>query len=388
MVSQSFIRREIAELEAQGFEVDRYSARSWDQDVVDPKDIAERDKTTILQDAGLVGILKAVTICFARPKSFLKAKRLALRMAKSSDRSVFVHIAYLVQACILFRLFAKRPVEHVHVHFATNATDIALLCHELGGPSFSFMVHGPEELDRAVVLNMDEKVSRAAFVTVITEFCRSQIYRWCSHDNWSKIQIVRCGLDADYLDREALPLSANRKFLNIGRICEQKGQLLLIEAAAVLAKAGHKFELTIIGDGPMRPELERMIASKKLSEHVHLAGWQTSEQVRQHLLESQTLVLPSFAEGLPVVILEALALQRPVITTYIAGIPELVDEACGWLVPAGSVEDLASAIGEALELDASSLVELGKVGAQRVKHQHDVRKEAALLGKLLKATST
>ena len=177
MTSQSFIRREIQELESQGFEVDRFSARGWDQQVSDPKNQAEKDKTRVLQDVGKGQLLLAAFMVFlTRPLAYSRAKWLSWKMFRSSDRSWFIHVAYLMQACVLLRWLEKNPVEHLHIHFATNATEIAMLCRVLGGPPYSFMVHGPEELDRAVVLGMKEKVSRAKFVTVITDFCRSQMY--------------------------------------------------------------------------------------------------------------------------------------------------------------------------------------------------------------------
>ncbi len=386
MTSQSFIRREIRELESQGFEVDRYSTRAWDKDVVDPLDKQERDKTTVIQNVSKVQLLLSALIVFAQhPVAYTKAKWLAWKMFRSSDRGWFIHVAYLCQACVLLRWLKKNPVQHLHVHFATNATEIAMLCRILGGPPYSFMVHGPEELDRAVVLGMNEKVRRAKFVTVITDFCRSQMYRWCEYTDWKKINIVHCGLDADFLEAEVQPPVANRKLLNIGRICEQKGQLLLVEAVAKLAEEGERFQLTIVGDGSMRGEVEQLIQTHNLQDHIVLAGWQTSHQVRQHIVDSQALVLPSFAEGLPVVIMESLSLQRPVITTYIAGIPELVDHECGWMVPAGSVEALVDAMRDALHADDEVLKRLGQVGAARVRTRHNIKTEAKKLADLIKS---
>ena len=177
----------------------------------------------------------------------------------------------------------------------------------------------------------------------------------------------------------------NRKLLNIGRICEQKGQLLLVEAVAKLAEEGERFQLTIVGDGSMRGEVEQLIQTHNLQDHIVLAGWQTSHQVRQHIVDSQALVLPSFAEGLPVVIMESLSLQRPVITTYIAGIPELVDHECGWMVPAGSVEALVDAMRDALHADDEVLKRLGQVGAARVRTRHNIKTEAKKLADLIKS---
>ena len=383
--SQSFIRREIHELESQGFEVERFATRKWDQPLVDEADIAEQNRTRVIQDLGkLQALLLTLQVVVSKPAAFFKALKLVWTMNSKSARSPIVHFLYLVQACVLRRWLAKNPVEHVHVHFATNATEIAMLCHELGGPTYSFMVHGPEEIDRAVVLGMDEKVSRARFVTVITDFCRSQMYRWSPHTEWHKIHIVHCGLDSKYITANPTPPSKNGKLLNIGRICEQKGQLLLMQAAAKLVQQGREFELTVVGDGSMRGELEAFIEKHELGNHVKLVGWQTNAQVQQRLLDCQTMVLPSFAEGLPVVIMESLALQRPVITTYIAGIPELVDEECGWIVPAGAVDATTDAMAASLDATEQELRAMGKVGAKRVRERHDVTVEARKLAELIR----
>ena len=117
-----------------------------------------------------------------------------------------------------------------------------------------------------------------------------------------------------------------------------------------------------------------------LQGHIEITGWASGAEVRQHIEESRALVLPSFAEGLPVVIMEALALGRPALTTYIAGIPELVEpEACGWLVPAGSVDALVEAMREALQTPEARLAAMGAEGRRRVLEQHDAKKAVVTL---------
>ncbi|MEO6435282.1 MAG: glycosyltransferase, partial [Tepidisphaeraceae bacterium] len=139
------------------------------------------------------------------------------------------------------------------------------------------------------------------------------------------------------------------------------------------------------GDGVMRPELERLIAQLNLKDHVRLAGWMSNDQVRAEILASRAMVLPSFAEGLPLVIMEALALHRPVLSTYVAGIPELVTPGiCGWLVPPGSTDELTAALRDVLTAPVERLAEMGRAGAQRVAERHDVEKEAAKLAALFK----
>jgi glycosyltransferase involved in cell wall biosynthesis len=168
-------------------------------------------------------------------------------------------------------------------------------------------------------------------------------------------------------------------------LSEQKGHLVLINALAVLAREGVPFTMTFAGDGPLRPELERRIRELGLEGQIELVGWQTNAQVLALIRGARAFILPSFAEGLPVVLMEALALGRPVVTTYIAGIPELVDESCGWLVPAGDVEQLARAIKQCLTGTPDALIETkGAAGRERVVERHDIAKECSKLADLFR----
>jgi glycosyltransferase involved in cell wall biosynthesis len=195
--------------------------------------------------------------------------------------------------------------------------------------------------------------------------------------------VVRCGVDETFLAQPVAPPPATPRLVSIGRLAEQKGQLILIEAASLLEKDGLPFEIILIGDGPMRAQLESAIARHGLQEHVRLAGWMDSVAIRQQLLDSRALVMPSFAEGLPVVLMEALALARPVISTAIAGIPELVvDGVNGWLVPAGSAEALAHAMRTVLDLTPQQLGNMGRAGAEAVAARHNAATEAGKLANL------
>lgn len=171
----------------------------------------------------------------------------------------------------------------------------------------------------------------------------------------------------------------------VGRFVEQKGHPILIDATALLRDRGVDFELVLVGDGPLRGDLEEQIRAHGLGERVRLVGWQSNEAVRAWLRDSRALVLPSFAEGLPVVIMEALAVGRPVVSTQIAGIPELVRPGeTGWLVTPGSVEALAVAIREALEAPVERLAQMGRAGASRVAALHNASQESAVLAGLFR----
>ncbi|HSI37050.1 MAG TPA: glycosyltransferase family 4 protein [Tepidisphaeraceae bacterium] len=391
--SQSFIRREIAALEAQGFTVDRYTIRTWDQQVVDPGDIAEKAKARVVLGVGALGLLLALLrTALTRPLRFLKALRLAFKLGKRGERGRLYHLIYLAEACVLLPWLTKSGAAHVHAHFGTNSTTVALLTRSLGGPPYSFTCHGPEEFDRPAALKLGDKIAHAAFAVAVSEFGRSQLFRWCGHEHWHKIHVIRCGVDASYLDPALAaarpPVPDVPRLACVGRLAEQKGQLLLVQAAGLLAKRGVHCDLLLVGDGPMRPEIERLIKASSLQDRVTITGWASNQQVRDHLLGARAMVLPSFAEGLPVVVMEALALGRPVVSTFVAGIPELVAPgACGYLVPAGSVELLADAMAEVLRAGVDELREMGREGVRRVRAAHDVSTEAARLADLFRRLS-
>jgi len=383
--SQTFIRREIAAVEAQGLEVARFAVRRWDRPLVDPEDAAEGRRTEYLLEAGPLRILSHVVRTAAgRPGAFARALAAAVRLGRRSERGLLIHLIYLAEACLLRSRLADFGAGHVHAHFGTNAAAVALLCRVLGGPPFSFTVHGPEEFDSPRALGLGEKVRGAAFVVAISEFTRSQLLRWADPPDWPKIRVVRCGIDAPFLGGPTPPPAGSRRLVCVGRLAEQKGHLALLEAAAILAARGRGFEIAFIGDGALRGEIERRIADLGLDGRVHLLGWRDGPGVRDEILRSRALVLPSFAEGLPVVLMEALALGRPVVSTYVAGIPELVEPGVsGWLVPAGSAEALAGAVAEVLAADVDDLERMGRAGAERVARCHDATAEAAKLADLI-----
>ena len=386
-VSHSFIRREIKALEDEGIEIFRFSIRS-PAELVDRADLLELEKTKFVLGVGIVGLLLGLLrTAITRPKRFVAAFLLAIKIGWLKDRGILVHFAYLAEACVLLGWVKDAEIEHIHAHFAFNPTAVAMLCRVLGGSPYSFTVHGPESIDRAVVLSLEEKIKRASFVVAISEYCRSQLYRWCDRSYWSKIQIVHCGLDKPFFERHT-PVPETNQLVCVGRLNEQKGHLILLEAARQLARTGIDFKLVLVGDGELRSQIETSIAQFNLQDRVTITGWADSDRVRQHLIDSRAMLLASFAEGLPVVIMEALALGRPVVSTYIAGIPELVEANSGWLVPSGSPEALAQAMRQVLQFPPDVLTQMGQAGAEKVALQHDVAIEARKLASLFRKSQT
>lgn len=386
-VSHSFIRREILALERQGVVIQRIALRGWDGELQDAEDLAERDKTQYVLQAGLKGLLKPLwQMLRAEPRRFAAALRLSLRLGLRGDRPLPYHLVYLAEACCVVQWLQAFGAEHVHAHFGTNSAEVVMLANALGGPPYSFTVHGPEEFDKPQFLHMGEKVRRSAFVAAVSSYGRSQLYRWVAHEHWAKVKVVHCGLEPAFHQVAPVPAPAAPRLVCVGRLCEQKGQLLLLQAAQQLAGQGIDFELVLAGDGEMRAQIETLIARYGLQAQVRITGWISSAQVRDEILAARALVLPSFAEGLPVVIMEAMALRRPVLTTFVAGIPELVRPGeNGWLFPAGAVDELAGAMADCLAQPAEVLQRMGEAARQRVLERHDIDREAAKLAHHFKA---
>jgi colanic acid/amylovoran biosynthesis glycosyltransferase len=382
-VSHTFIRREIHALERRGMKVTRFALRGWDAPLPDQDDQQERQLTRYVLKQGPLPLLGALlAISLMRPLCLIRALALIWRMGRRAERPFAAHLVYLAEACLLAWWLRSSDIGHLHAHFGTNSAEVAMLVHVLGGPRWSFTAHGPEEFDKARLIGLSEKMKRAAFVIAVSSFGRSQLFRYIEHQHWKKIFVVHCGLDpAAFSDVPSYSLS--RRFVCVGRLCEQKGQLLLIEAFRRLLERGIDAQLTFAGDGELRPAVVALIQLHRLEVNVDVTGWISNNEVQNQILAARALVLPSFAEGLPVVIMEAMALRRPVISTFVAGIPELVhDGEHGWLVPAGDVEALLDALLECLEASPETLERMGESAFGKLFKAHNVNTEAAKLMEL------
>jgi glycosyltransferase involved in cell wall biosynthesis len=380
-VSHSFIRREILELERRGVEVTRIALRGWKDNAVDDDNRRELTRTTYIQKLGAVRLLALFFATLAgAPRRTLRALKLAMGMARQSPRPIYVHLFYVIEACAVARILRRDGVAHLHAHFGTNSAEVAMLAGDLADTAYSFTAHGPEEFDRATSLGLMTKVARSAFVVAVSSFGRGQLYRWIDPADWDKVKVVHCGLEPGFHADVPAQVPAPGRLVCVGRLCEQKGQLLLLQAAELLVRRGVRFELVLAGDGELRAQVEDEIRARGLGAHVSLTGWLSSAQVREEILKSSALVLPSLAEGLPVALMEAMALGRPVLSTYIAGIPELVRPGVnGWLFPCGSSDELAAAMASCLATSAARLEEMGQAARQTVLERHDIRRETRKL---------
>jgi colanic acid/amylovoran biosynthesis glycosyltransferase len=379
-VSHTFIRREIRALEAHGVTVIRYALQSSPQGLADVEDEAEQRKTRYILAAGVGEFVRCCFTILTRPLALMRTIRLAVRIGWHSDRGLLRHFAYVLEAIVLAEWCRRDAAEHMHAHFGTNSATVVMLAWKLSGIPYSFTAHGPDEYERATVLALDVKLRHAAFAACVSHYGRSQLMRWSEPDQWRKIALVHCGLDANYFEENVAKIPETGRLVCVARLGEQKGHLILIAAARRLREAGIDFEIVLIGDGSMRPQIEEAIRKAGLERQITITGWISGERVKAEIIAARALILPSFAENLPVVIMEAMACARPVISTYVAGIPELVIPGqTGWLVPASDDVALAEAMREVLAESLEKLTEMGLRGRARVIESHDVRKETAKL---------
>jgi glycosyltransferase involved in cell wall biosynthesis len=380
-VSHTFIRREILAMERQGFDVQRIALRGWDETLPDAEDRQEQAKTRYVLKSGLRGLL----IAFLRgllwsPLKTCAALSLAIRVSRKTNGRLLHHLVCVAEASQIRIWLARTRASHLHAHFGTNSAEIAMQTRVLGGPRYSFTVHGPEEFSAPLAL--EDKIRRSAFVVAISSFGRSQLYMRIAAALWPRVHVVHCALEPSFYSAASDSVKSATRMVCVGRLCEAKGQLLLVEAIAELKQRGVRVDLVLAGDGDLREQIEKRVRDLGLEDSVQITGWISSNEVRNELLAARAMVLPSFAEGLPVVIMEALALRRPVITTYIAGIPELVKAGDnGWLVPAGSIHDLTAAIEDCLSRSVDEINRLGDAGKQAVLERHAIDTEAQKLAK-------
>jgi glycosyltransferase involved in cell wall biosynthesis len=387
MTSTTFIRREIHAIEAKGVAVKRFAVRHWSEKLVDPLDIAEQRQTEYLLTGNIGGLFAALLLeIVTNPLRLIGALPLWWRSYRAEGKGFVRHINYLLQAIHFRRRTADLGIDHVHAHFSTNAATVAMLAYKLGGASYSFTVHGPDELIDPPKNAMAAKVAQAKFVVAITNYCRGRILENSAPEHAGKVVIIPCGLELEKFALLPPDPAGQHRFVCVGRLCANKGQSLIPEAVAALKRDYPDLTVELIGGGEDQALIESEIVKHGVEGMIAMSGWQDGERVKQSLRAARALLLPSFAEGLPIVIMEALASGRPVVTTQIAGIPELVDEGCGWIYPAGSQPDLIAGLRGALAALDEEISAKAAEGRRRIEARHDLRHIADALIEAFRAS--
>ncbi|MEO0864474.1 MAG: glycosyltransferase, partial [Pseudomonadota bacterium] len=328
-----------------------------------------------------IRFLAAQSYLFTRPGRYFAALALAWHTRSPGLKAALYQLIFFFEATILARHLERERVDHLHNHFVFGSATVAMLASKLTGIPYSFTLHGPADLFEPYRWRIDEKTARAKFVSTISHFARSQLMFFSDPAHWHKIRIIHCGVrPAIYQDAAPARSDDEIRLLFVGRLAPVKGIRVLFEAVERLADQIPNLRLILVGDGPDRANLER--AAQPLGDLVQFTGYKSQAEVADLMQSSDIFVLPSFAEGVPVVLMEAMASARPVIATQVAGVGELVEEGqSGFMVPPGDVESLMARI-RILAGDADMRARMGRNGREKVLADFDIETEASRLLRL------
>jgi colanic acid/amylovoran biosynthesis glycosyltransferase len=396
-VSHTFVQREVEELREQGVEVTTFSIhRAGQEQILSQADRRAHETTAAILPVGAGALLSAHLATAGRhPRAYAATLALALRLAPDKARGLLWQLFYFAESVLLWRELQSRGLRHVHAHMGNVGADVALLATALGGKiepkrkwGFSLTLHGPDELFDIRHFRLAAKAERATFVVCISDFTRSQLMAICPPATWPKLHVVHVGIPLRRFTRlDARARHEPARLLFVGRLVAQKGQAVLLEAVAALTERGREVELTLAGDGPTRATLERLAERLGVAGRVRFLGAVGQEQIGALYEQASIFCLPSFAEGLPTVLMEALAMELPVISTRINGAPELVrDGETGLLVTPGRADELAAAIERLIE-DPSLAARLAGRGRDLVSREFEVGRCAGELRMLLAQTA-
>lgn len=384
--SDTFIQREVAALRALGHDVLTCSIRTTGPEhLVGPEQREEHARTfkVLAATAKPLRLLQAQLHWLRRPGRYLSALALAWKTAPKGIKGRLYNLIYFLEATVLAKELEQQGIDHLHNHIAKAACTVAMLVNALSGLPYSFTIHGPDIFFEPMHWRIDEKAARARFVACISDFCRSQLMCFADQTHWDRFHIVHCGIDPDRYD--APPSHSGKEVLFVGRLAGVKGVPLLLRAVADLTEKHPDLRLTLIGDGPDRAALEALCKQLGLQDRVTFLGYQSQDAVAKALSQADVFALPSFAEGVPVVLMEAMAAQVPVVTTRIAGVPELVtDGESGMLVPPGDAPALTQAL-DSLISDSDMRRAMGAAGRAKVAQDFNMQAEAAWLSNLFQS---
>lgn len=387
-VSHTFILREILQLRQSGFEIDVASVNAPDRAPADmtADEREEAENTYYLKRHGLRGALVAHLLGAISPLNYLRGLCAALAFGGWNLKSVLFGLFYFTEALMLQRWMKARQLTHLHVHFATAAANIALILKSISGVTISLTIHGPDEFYDVPGQKLMEKIHAADFLVCIGRFARSQLMKLSPASEWSKFEICPLGVDVSHYNADT---SDGTKvgdtpftILCVGRLTPAKGQHNLIEAAAMLRDWGRSFRVIIVGSGPDEDSLRNCVNALGLNEQVIFTGPQNAEQVQTLYRHSDVFALPSFAEGIPVVLMEAMASGVPCVTTRITGIPELIRDGIeGLLVTPSDTLELADSLASLMD-DPQLRKDLAAAGRIRVAANYNLPDNIARLGQI------
>jgi colanic acid/amylovoran biosynthesis glycosyltransferase len=384
--SHTFIRREIEALRQQGWSIDTFSIRPPGSDeTASDTDRSEAGQTFYILRQSLLAFAGAhIAALFTQPLAYFRTFGLALTHRAPGARGLFLGFAHFAESVLLARELRRRGITHLHNHFANSAATVGLLATRLLGIRWSFTMHGISETDYPAGLMLGRKIEAADLVACVSYFGRAQGMRLVDPAHWEKMHVIRCGVPLDRLPPKESG-SGRPTIICVGRLSPEKGQAGLLRAFARLRANYPDPTLRLVGDGPDRQALERLSEELGVNDAVTFAGRLPEPETLVEIARADLLVLPSFMEGLPIVLMEAMALGVPVIASRVAGIPELVsDGKTGLLFAPSDWDELAQCIARLLS-DKDLGATLAQNGKFKITSEFDTRKSASELGGLFKA---
>jgi glycosyltransferase involved in cell wall biosynthesis len=380
--SHTFIRREVAALRRRGIDIETFSIRRPAMDERQTEaDRREFENTQYLLPTNLLRLLAAHGVALVcTPLRYAATLREALRHRVPGVKALASALSYFLQAILLADALRRGGHDRLHNHFANGGGTVGYLATRYLGIPWSLTLHGTSEFDYPFVLLLAEKIRAATFVACVSHFGRAQAMRVVEPEQWHKLSVVRCGIELDSLpERQPRGDGASPRVVSVGRLSPEKGYVGLIAAFAEVIERGGPAELRLIGEGPERPRIEREIRRHRLQSRCSLLGRLSEPDVLREVACADVFVLPSFMEGLPVVLMEALGLKVPVIAPAVAGIPELVEHGkTGLLFSPGNWEELTAHILALLE-DGDLRDRLAQAGRARIEAGFDATRAVDLL---------
>lgn len=381
-INHAVILREVLELRRY-LDVHTASIRSPDRpfEKLSPEEKEETNRTYYVKPQGLPGAVAAhLTSSFLRFPSYLAGLWLALRLGPR-----LIHqIGYFTQALILGQWMRKNRIPHLHVHYSST---VGLLVKKVFPIELSISFHGPDEFDDPKGFRIREKVAACTFVRAISMYARSQLMKSSDHADWAKIQVVYMGVDpARFSPRPYRPNPDPLELICVGRLAPVKAQHILIAAVGRLVQQGRPVLLHIVGGGPSRASLEAAAAARGAANHIIFHGFTPQDKLDALYRQADAFVLASFAEGVPGVLMEAMAMEIPCVSTWIAGVPELIQNGIGGLLCAPSDETaFADAIARLID-EPGLRHRIGQAARQQILSRFNLPENAKRLSSFLRIT--
>lgn len=389
-ISHTFILREIDMLRRLGFEIYTASINAIDRD---PKQLTAQEQTELantfyVKPSGVWGVLKAhVKTIFTHPIWYVKGLMFALGLGKTDLKKVLYALFYFVEAVMVGQWMRSNKVSHLHVHFGMAAATVGLIAKHTFPIEFSMTIHGPDEFYNVNDNYLAQKILDAKFICCISNFARSQLMMLSSPSEWDKFEISPLGVNPEVFKlRETAPPSDVFEILCVGRLVPVKGQFILLNAVRKLLGEERKIRLRYIGDGPDRANLEKIVADSQLNEHIIFEGAVNQDDILQFYQSAHIFTIASFAEGVPVVLMEAMMMGIPCVTTHITGIPELIRQGEGLLVAPSDEEGLAEAIRKLMD-DKNFYNQIAQAGHDSVMARYELSKNTERLADIFERRS-